>query len=161
MQYFALTFITPVEERHRVASCAAHIETHDRKFVLVALSGKSMNGYGIEHVGGVLEKPLPLKNGRDLFKHLYKEIKEEARIYKKDLKNLYLKKVVQGQRGAVHFIFKTKLKITSTELKQRFKQNRKKDPDIGDLLILERSEYLDYLNNCRRSVKKVMVGLMD
>ncbi len=120
-----------------------------------------MNGNEIEHIGGILEKPLPLQNGTDLFNHLYKEMKEEAKINKKDIESLHLKIMAQSQRGAVNFIFKAKLKIKSTELKERFKKSKKHDPDIAGLLFLKKSEYLNYLETCGRSVKKVMVELVD
>ena len=120
-----------------------------------------MNQHETEHIGGIFEKPLPLENGTDLFNHLYKEMQEEALLNKKDIKDLNLRAVIQSQRGAVNFVFKTTLNITANELKTRFKQNTNHDPDIADLLILNKLEYVDYLENCGRDIKKLMVGLVD
>lgn len=128
---------------------------------MVRLTGKSMNEREIEHVGGIIEKPLPLKNGNDLFNHLYKEMKEEALINKKDIKEIKLRAVIQSQRGAVNFIFKTSLNINAGELIQRFKEKGNTDPDIKELLVLSKAKYLDYLESCGQSVKVMMVKLLD
>jgi len=120
-----------------------------------------MNQYEIDHIGGIIEKPLPLQSGADLFNHLYKEMKEEAKINKKDVAESYLRSIIQNTYGAVHFIFKVKLNITAKQLKLKNEKAKKTDPDIKNLIYLDKKEYLNYLENCQISVKKVMVKVID
>ena len=120
-----------------------------------------MNGNEVEHIGGILEKPLPLKNGGDLFRHLYKEMKEEAKINQKDLAEVYLHSIIQNQKGSIGFIFKAKLSITAKALKERFAKSKNKDKEIKDLLFLNKKEYINYLETCNRSVKKLMIEMVE
>jgi hypothetical protein len=161
LQQLAGAFLTPVEYRHRSASVGATIKTKDGKYVVVKLSGKSMNTHDIELVGGMVEKPEPLDNSKDLFNHLYKEMKEEAFIYKKDIDEMFLRAVLQAQKGSVLFHFEIKLNVTAKELKDRFKQKEKqRDKDITDLIFWSREEYLSYLANCGRGTKEALAGVV-
>lgn len=128
-------------------------------YVIVKLSGKSMNGNDFDVLGGMMETELPLDKPLDLFHHLYAELKEEANIDIQDISENMLRGIVQTQRGHVLFHFDIKLNVTAKELKERFDTNTK-DPDIEDLMFLSKEEYVSYLKGCGRASKEVLVGFV-
>jgi 8-oxo-dGTP pyrophosphatase MutT (NUDIX family) len=154
----AQTFWTEVEYRHRACACGMVAETRDGKYVMVELSGKSMNPYKFDYVGGNIEFPHPLSSGEDLFEHLYRETKEEINLDPSDFEDLTLKAVIQSQRGFVSFHFHSKLKLSGDEVVERFKGV--KDPDIAGVRLFDRDEYLKFLERSGRWLDEVVRGLV-
>ncbi len=124
----------------------ATVKTSDNKYVMVELSGKSMNNNVIDFLGGIMEVEPPIKNGKDLFLSLYKELEEEAFITADDIRESYLKLVYINSKTNVGFYFEIFLKISSQDLQERFDSHRK-ELDIRALKIMSQLEYVDVLKN--------------
>jgi hypothetical protein len=154
------TIILPLPQRHRATASGANIITSDNQYVVVKLSGKSLNQNNLDFIGGNNEKPHPLSNGTELFDHLYREALEEANISKSDFESLILKAVIQMTRGLAFFYYEGRLNITAEELKAQFERQKEKDPDIADLVFFTHDEYLDFLENERGLIGGVVRGLV-
>jgi hypothetical protein len=154
------TLILPIPQRHRSTASGATIITSDNQYVVVKLSGKSLNQNNLDFIGGNNEKPHPLSNGPELFDHLYREALEEANITKANFESLILKAVIQMTRGLAFFYYEGRLNITADELKDQFESQNEKDPDISDLIFFTRDEYLDFLENDRGLIGGVVGGLV-
>lgn len=124
----------------------ATVKTSDDRYVLVGLSGKSMNENKTDFLGGIMETEPPITSGEGLFESLYKELEEEAFIKKDDVASAALKMVYINTSTNAGFYFEMLLKITSEDLEQRFR-SRKKEIDIQSLKILSRADFIQTLKN--------------
>lgn len=152
------TFRTDIEYRHRACACGAVLQTKDDKYLMVELSGKSMNPNKYDYVGGNVEFPHPLSNGDDLFQHLYREAKEEINVDPADFSELSLKAVIQSKGGYVIFHFQGTLNLTSDKVTEKFKAV--KDPDISRVIFFDRDEYIRFLSESRRMLDGVVRALV-
>ncbi len=124
----------------------ATVKTLDDKYLMVELSGKSMNENKTDFLGGIMEIEPPIKSGADLFGSLYKELEEEAIIQKDNISAKALKMVYINYSTNVGFYFEILLDITSEELKQRFAKQIK-ELDIKSLKVLSRLDFIQELEN--------------
>ncbi len=124
----------------------ATVKTSDDRYLMVELSGKSMNKNTIEFLGGIMETEPPIKLGKDIFHSLYKELEEEAFITESDIADSNLKMVYINWNTNVGFYFEILLKLTSEQLQERFNEQTK-EIDIKSLKIMSRPEYINVLEN--------------
>jgi hypothetical protein len=149
-EYFSLG-----EEYHRMGCYAgATVKTTDGKYVMVELSGKSLNSNKIEMLGGLIEKPLEINNSDDLFLSIYSELEEEACIEKGDIDKMYLRAVYIGAKTDVGFYFEATLKLSAKELAEKFERENK-DEDVSELRFYEREEYQNILKGKSENKKLV------
>ena len=134
------------EYYHKGCYTAATIKTKDNKFLIVELSGKSMNTFVIDMLGGIMEKPSEIATGEDVFNCIYGELKEEACIGKSDIEECYLRSVFLTPNTHVCFYFEAILYVSSGTLLDRF-SNENQDQDIKSLKVLSREEYVSFLKS--------------
>ena len=132
----------------------ATVKTADGKYVMVELSGKSLNSNKIEMLGGLIEKPLEINNSEDLFLSIYNELEEEACIEKEDIDKIYLRAVYIGAKTDVGFYFEATLKLSAKELAEKFVRENK-DEDVSELRFYEREEYRSLLKGKSENKKLV------
>jgi len=124
----------------------ATVKTSDGKYLMVELSGKSMNKNPTDFLGGIMETEPTIKSGIDIFKSLYKELEEEAFIVETDIADSILKMIYINGNTNVGFYFEILLKITSDQMQKRF-DSQAKEIDIKSLKIMSRDEYINILEN--------------
>lgn len=124
----------------------ATIKTSDEKYLMVELSGKSMNENKTDFLGGIMETEPPIISGKDLFESLYKELEEEAFIKKDDIASAVLKMVYINTSTNAGFYFEVLLKSSAEDLEQRFR-SQTKEVDIQSLKILSRADFIQTLKN--------------
>ncbi len=149
-EYFTL----PEEYYRKGCYSGATVKTSDDFYMIVELSGKSLNQHKVDLIGGLIEKPLEIRNSEGLFLSIYNELEEEACINKEDINSMYLRTVYLTTKTDVGFYFETTLKISSKELIERF-QNQNKDKDIKSLRFLRREEYIKFLHDYSSSKKLI------
>ncbi len=138
-------------------TCAS-IKTSDDRYVMVELSGKSMNDNKVDLVCGLMETNVAMTTGDDIFKSFYNELEEEACITKKDIQQLCLRAVYVASGTNAAFYFEVILNVFSTELLARFKEN--KDADIKSLRVFTQAEYLGVLGTHDSLNKQFTVKLL-
>lgn len=136
---------------------SATVKTTDNRYLMIELSGKSLNHNTVDLLGGVLETRPIISNGDDLFTSQYKEMKEEGCVQESDIAQSYLRMVYLGQRTSVGFYFEVILNISSAEIVQQFKIQHN-DPDVNVLLHLSREEYLSHLQNHKNANKRLLAN---
>ncbi|MBM3206884.1 MAG: hypothetical protein FJZ43_04670 [Candidatus Staskawiczbacteria bacterium] len=124
----------------------ATVKTSDGKYLMVELSGKSMNKNPTDFLGGIMETEPAIKSGNDIFNSLYKELEEEAFIFETDIAGSVLKMVYINGNTNVGFYFEVLLKITSDQIQKTF-DDQTKEIDIKSLKVMSRSEYINVLEN--------------
>lgn len=122
------------------------IRTIDGKYLLVELSGKSLNFNKVDFIGGIMETKPELKTGEDIFQSFLLELEEEACITQKDIADIYLNIIYLNIHTNIGFYFEVLLNISSEQLVARFNKEAK-DQDIQSLKILTKDEYLATLRN--------------
>lgn len=122
------------------------IRTTDGKYLLVELSGKSLNFNKIDFIGGIMETKPELKTGEDVFTSFLLELEEEACITKEDIATIYLNIIYLNIHTNIGFYFEVLLNIGAQELADRFIRDGK-DQDIKSLKILTRDDYLTTLRS--------------
>lgn len=120
------------------------IRTADGKYLLVELSGKSLNFNKVDFIGGIMETKPELKTGEDVFQSFLLELEEEACIGTGDIEDIYLNIIYLNIHTNVGFYFEVLLNIGSEELAARFARDGK-DQDIKSLKILAKEDYLTTL----------------
>jgi len=134
------------------------IKTADEKYIMVELSGVSMNNNGIDYVGGMMEPNVPVNGGRYVYDSYYVELEEEAGITQDDIEKIYLDSVYIESGTNVAFYFEVTLKIDSSEISKRFLDNT--DQDIKGLKFYTKEEYLNVLNNHPNVSKHFVAGIV-
>ncbi len=137
----------------------ATVKTSDSKYLLVDLSGKSMNLNKTVLLGGIMETEPPIKVGEDLFESLFRELEEEAFIKRSEIVSCLLKLVYINSKTNVGFYFEVPLNISSIDLEDRFNSSEK-EIDIKSLKILSREEYLNILKNHNEN-KQFLANLIE
>ena len=137
---------------------SASIKTSDGKYLMVELSGKSMNQNNIDLIGGIMETDISMTSGEDIFISLYKELEEEAGIETNEIKDISLHTIYLEQRTNIGLYFEIILNVSSEKLLERFKTN--KDIDIKSLCVYSKEEYLEVLKNHRSLNKRLTAELL-
>lgn len=122
------------------------IKTTDDKYLLVELSGKSLNFNKVDFVGGIMETVPEIKTGQDIFNSFLLELEEEACVEKSDIADIYLNIIYLNIHTNIGFYFEVILNISSEQLANRFAQEAK-DQDIKSLKILSKEDYLKTLRS--------------
>ena len=120
---------------------AATVKTADDKYLMVKLSGKSMNMNTIDTLGGIFDAEPEAKTGMDVFRSLYKELSEEALITEQDIDECYLRALILERQTNIGFYFEVKLKVGAKEIISRQKIGTL-DQEIASLLALTKAEYI-------------------
>lgn len=149
----------PSEYYHNGCYNGATVTTSDGKYLVVELSGKSMNAHAMDMLGGIMEKPLEIENGEDVFNTLYVELEEESCIKKADIKELYLRAIFLTPNTHTCFYFEVILDVHSEELLKRF-AHEIKDQDIKSLKALSREEYQTFLAQHNSPTKQLIAEVM-
>lgn len=147
------------EYHHFGCYSGATVKTSDDKYLIVELSGKSMNTFTRDMLGGIIEKPSEIANGADVFNCLYTELEEEACINKNDILEFYLRSIFLTPNTHCCFYFEVTLQTSSEELQKRFILETA-DPDIQSLKTLSKDEYLDFLKNHESQTKQLIAEVM-
>ena len=153
-EYFEL----PEEYFRKGCFACSSVRTSDDKYLMVELSGKSMNPNNIEQVGGIMETDVLMKSGDSVFECLYKEYEEEIGVKNSDIGDCFLQTIYLADKTNIAFYFETILKISSQELLSRFRDN--KDADIKLICSYTKEEYVDVLKNHNSLNKQFTVGLL-
>ncbi len=128
------------------------VKTLDDRYLMVELSGKSMNQNTTDFIGGIMETNSNFQSGQDIFKSFFDELVEEAGIREQDMRECFLKTIYLEARANVGFYFEVILNISSSELLERFKENQ--DGDIKALCVYTKEEYLEALETHRSPNKQ-------
>ncbi len=137
-------------------TCAS-VRTSDGLYLMVELTGKSMNGNTIDLVGGIMETDTEMITGVDVFKSFNKELVEEVGVNEDDIDTIYLNNIFLEYRTNVGFYFEVTLKITYAELVTRFSNNE--DIDIKSIRAFSKNEYLTALKNHQSPNKHFIADL--
>ncbi|MES2223805.1 MAG: hypothetical protein V4469_02625 [Patescibacteria group bacterium] len=155
-EYFNL----PPEYYKKGCTVDSTIKTADRRYLMVELSGKSLNHNVTDVLGGLIEKPLELSTGNDIFNALYIELEEEGSIHKSDVKEIYLKSIYLACQTDIHFYFEVELNLDIEELREKFDKENE-DQDIESIKDFSREEYLDHLKNHKSKNKQLIAELLE
>jgi 8-oxo-dGTP pyrophosphatase MutT (NUDIX family) len=143
--------ISSYDYPHNGCFVGATVLTSDDLYIMVKLSGTSMNLNTLEMLGGMVETETQFSDQNFLFDVLYQELEEEAGITNSDITQCYLESMFTGGTSHFGFYFNVVLDKSSSELQKRFVYNQ--DTDIESLVFLSREEYLitlkDMSNNKR------------
>ena len=148
------------EYYHNGCYTGATIKTKDNKFLIVELSGKSMNTFVTDMVGGIMEKPTEIVTGEDVFSCIYEELKEETCIGKNDIKECYLRSIFLTPNTHVCFYFEIILHVSSEDLLDRFSKENK-DQDIKSLKVLSREDYVSFLKSHSSPTKQYISEIIN
>ncbi|MFA6050320.1 MAG: hypothetical protein WC761_03950 [Candidatus Paceibacterota bacterium] len=140
-------------------STDSSVKTSDGMYLMVELSGKSMNINPTDFIGGLIEKPLEIKTGDDIFDAFFTELEEEGSIVESDIKDIYLRAIYVTPKTDVGFHFEVLLNISSEDLLKRFELENK-DPDIESLRIFSHDEYLSHLLSHGSKSKQIIANLV-
>ena len=154
-EYFNL----PSEYYRMGCFVCSSVRTSDDRYLMVELSGKSMNPNTTEQIGGIMETNIEMKSGNDIFQALYNELEEEAEIKLGDIRECNLRTIYLTDKSNVAFYFEIILNMSSSVLLERFKNNN--DADIKSLCVYTREEYLNALKNHNSLNKQFTVGLLE
>ncbi len=148
------------EYYHKGCYTGATVKTVDNKFLIVELSGKSMNTFVVDMLGGIMEKPSEIKTGKDLFGCIYVELEEEACIKRSDIKECYLRSIFLTPNTHACFYFEVTLNVSSETLLGRF-SNENQDQDIKSLKALSREEYFSFLKSHSSPTKQFISEIIN
>lgn len=121
------------------------IRTSDNQYVLVKLSGRSMNENSTEMVGGIMETDVTMCSGEDIFTSFFNELEEEIGVVKDDVADIYLQTIYLDSKTNIGFYFDVTLTISANELLWRFKYNQ--DIDIESILTYSKDAYIQTLRD--------------
>lgn len=119
----------------------ASVKTADGHYLMVELSGKSMNMNTTDLLGGIMETEPECKTGEDVFRSLYKELEEEALISESDIAESYLRSLYLERRTNICFYFEVQLTVSSGEILARF-ERLSADQDIAAVKSFTKEEYI-------------------
>lgn len=154
-EYFNL----PEEYWRKGCYSTASIKTSDGLYVMVKLSGKSMNRNVLELVGGIMETTIEMRSGGDIFQSFYDELLEETSASKEDIETCYLKAIYLEARTNVALYYEVILNVSSVKLIEKFKEN--KDDDVKNLELYTKDKYIKELENHQSPNKSFIVKILD
>jgi hypothetical protein len=129
---------------HHGCYVGATVKTSDDKYLMVKLSGKSMNRNTNDVLGGVMETNIEM-NSEYIFNVLHAELYEEAGINKSEIENTILRAIYKSSTTSIAFYLETKLSISSDEVLKRFESNT--DVDVAEIEVYSYEDYLEVLRN--------------
>jgi hypothetical protein len=150
----------PEEYYHNGCYTGVTVKTTDSKFLIVELSGKSMNTFAADMLGGIMEKPSEIEIGEDVFNCAYSEIEEEACVGRNDINEFYLRSVFLTPNTHACFYFEATLNISADVLIKRFSEENK-DQDIKSLKALSREDYLSFLKSHSSPTKQFISEILN
>jgi hypothetical protein len=150
-------FDLPDEYYRKGCYSGATVKSSDGRYLIVELSGKSMNMNRIDVLGGIIEKPTEIVNGGDVFKALYDELEEEGCIRLADIEESYLRAIYMEAKTNIGFYFEILLGISSKEVLERFDREMD-DQDIKSLQSLTYEEYMHVLHTETNSAGKQLMA---
>jgi hypothetical protein len=153
-EYFDL----PQEYYRKGCFACSSVRTADDKYLMVELTGKSMNPNNTEQIGGIMETDIEMKSGESVFECLYKEYQEEIGVEENEIQDCYLQSIYLAAGTNIAFYFESVLSVNSPELLERFKNNT--DTDIKSICVYTREEYLEALKNHKSLNKQFTVQLL-
>ena len=151
-------FLLPEEYYRMGCGVCASIKTVDDKYLMIELSGRSMNQNDIDLIGGIMETVTGMESGANIFYALYKEMEEEAGIMHEDIQTCYLRTIYVTDKSNAMFYFEVVLQITAQEVFDRFVHN--KDQDIRSVIAYSRDEYVRTLQTHENLNKQFIAGLL-
>ncbi len=147
--------ISPADYNHGGCFVGATVVTADNKYVMVELSGKSMNNNTFEILGGMAETDIEMtSDGLYLFDALHQELLEEAGIQKSEISQEYLQLFFRGPNADYGFHFHVETALTEKVMIERFINNT--DVDIAALCFFNKKEYLEKLRG--GSLNKILIA---
>ena len=150
--------ISSYDYPHNGCFVGATVLTSDNLYIMIKLSGTSMNLNTLEMLGGMVETETQFSDQNFLFDVLYQELEEEAGIIKSDITQCYLESMFTGGTSHFGFYFNVVLNKSSSELQKRFGHNQ--DTDIESLVFLSREDYLITLRNMSNN-KRLIASLVE
>lgn len=154
-EYFALS----EDYYHKGSYCGATVKTADNKYLVVELSGKSMNSNAYDLLGGIMEKPSEIRNAEDVFDCMFKELEEEAHISRADIKDFYLRAIILTVKTYTSFYYEVMLNATAEDILKRF-TDENNDQDIKSIKVLIKEEYQGFLKNHASKSKQFIYSLV-
>jgi hypothetical protein len=145
-------FTLPEEYYRKGCFSIATVKTNDDRYVLVELSGKSMNENTVDLIGGIMETNIVFDSGESIFRSFSNELEEEAGIMEEDIQECFLKTIFITDRTNTAFYFEVILNVSAYDLEERFREN--KDQDIRALRFCTRGEYIQVLGQHRSPNKQ-------
>lgn len=133
----------------------ATVRTSDAQYLMVELSGKSMNTNTIDLIGGVVETEPKIHDGNGIFESFLRELEEEALVAREEVESCRLKSLMQERRGNITLYFEVLLRLSSADLRQRY-AGAALENDIKAVAFFNRDEYLETLR--RHNPNKQLVG---
>lgn len=134
----------------------ATVKTSDGWYLLIELSGKSMNENDIDFIGGIMETNFGMKTGQDIFDSFYTELKEEGRINSEDIQEVYLQSVLLSHSTNIAFHFEVVLNVTLEDVLKR----ENEDAEVASLQGFSREEYIKILENHKSPNKRLVAETM-
>ncbi len=122
----------------------ATVKTSDERYLMVKLSGKSMNRNTHDLLGGIMETNIPMDSDY-IFKVLRAELLEEAGIKESEIASMVLRAMYQDMHTNAAFYLEVELSVSSSEIQERFNHNS--DVDIAAIEVYSYDEYLQALQN--------------
>lgn len=150
----------PEDYYHKGSYSGATVKTSDGMFLIIELSGKSMNMNTVDMLGGIMEKPSEIVTGEDVFGCVYTELEEEACIKGNDIKECYLRSIFLTPNTHTCFYYEVTLNVTSEALLTRF-SDENKDQDIRSLKVLTRDEYVSFLKTSSSPAKQFISAIIN
>jgi hypothetical protein len=122
----------------------ASVKTSDERYLMVKLSGKSMNRNTHDLLGGIMETNIPMDSDY-VFKVLRAELLEEAGIKESEIASMVLRAMYQDMYTNAAFYLEVELSVSSVEIQERFNHNS--DVDIAAIEVYSYDDYLQALQN--------------
>lgn len=135
---------------------AAIIKTNDGHYVIGELSGKTTVEGEVSLIGGLLSKDeMLIKSSVDISEMLQKELEEEIYIESNEIKDIYLKAIIQTERLAFGLIFYVNLNISAENIKYKFVPN----DEIAGIKFCSKKEIVNILKSMG-GARELIAGLI-
>ena len=147
------------QEQHKGCFVGGSVQTSDGYYVMLKLTGKSMNLDTTEVIGGITEDNIPIDQGPYLYSVMYEELEEEAGITVGDVKNISIDMMYTDSHYHTGFYFTVDLSITRKELESRFVDNN--DVDVDSLLLYTKDEYVQVMQDHNTNKQLMIINLLN
>ena len=140
---FALSNVSFDESMYRNGCfVGGSVRTSDGNYLMVKLSGKSMNNNTYDFLGGMMELEVPMSDAY-VFDVMYEELKEEAGIEREEVSEMVLRGVYRDIYTNVGFYMTIQLSLSTKEVLERF--SGISDVDIAGIEAYSYDEYVELL----------------
>lgn len=120
------------------------VKTSDDKYLFIEKSDKYFTTRKYSFIGGVISKSEKIiKDDKDLFESVKREINEEIKVPSKNISSLILKAGYVTETFNFCLVFEAKLKVTVEELKEIF--YKKKIDEAVNIIGIERDQLPDFI----------------